>query len=86
MVATGIASVVTQLVVVREFLAQFQGNELIIALVLFNWLLLGGLGTRLAQHVKSAMPTTLMLCSFGLVVLSVGQIMVIRLLRPVVFL
>jgi spermidine synthase len=48
-IATGISSVVTQLITIREFLAQFQGNEIVIALILFNWLILGGLGTLLAR-------------------------------------
>ena len=48
-IATGIASVVTQLVLIREFLSQFQGNEIVIALILFSWLVLGGLGTLLAR-------------------------------------
>ncbi len=33
---TGIASVVTQLVLIREFLSLFQGNEIVIALILFT--------------------------------------------------
>ena len=37
-IATGISSVVTQLLVIREVLTQFQGNEIVIALILFNWL------------------------------------------------
>jgi len=49
-VATGISSVVTQLLLIREFLALFQGNEFVIALILFNWLLLGGTGTWLARQ------------------------------------
>ena len=48
-IATGIASVVTQLLTIREFLTQFKGNEIIIALILFNWLILGGIGTLLAD-------------------------------------
>ena len=48
-IATGISSVVTQLVTIREFLAQFDGNEFVIALILFCWLILGGLGTLLAR-------------------------------------
>ena len=44
---TGIASVVTQLLTIREFLSRFEGNEVVIALILFNWLLLGGLGSLL---------------------------------------
>ncbi|UCD79394.1 MAG: hypothetical protein JSW26_29040, partial [Desulfobacterales bacterium] len=51
-IATGISSVVTQLLTIREFLTQFQGNEMIIALILFNWLVLGGLGTRLARVIS----------------------------------
>ena len=42
---------VTQLLTIREFLTQFQGNEIVIALILFNWLILGGLGTLLARSV-----------------------------------
>jgi len=48
-VATGISSVVTQLLTIREFLAQFQGNEFVIALIFFNWLVLGGLGALLSR-------------------------------------
>ena len=48
-IATGISSVVTQLLLIRECLSQFQGNEFIISLILFNWLALGGLGTLLAR-------------------------------------
>lgn len=48
-VATGISSVVTQLLLIREFLALFQGNEFVIAIILFTWLLLGGTGAWLAR-------------------------------------
>ena len=50
-IATGISSVVTQLLIIREFLSQFQGNEFVIALILFNWLILGGVGTIMARWV-----------------------------------
>lgn len=50
-IATGISSVVTQLLTIREFLAQLQGNEFVIALILFNWMILGGTGTLLARWV-----------------------------------
>ena len=51
-IATGISSVVTQLLIIREFLSQFQGNEFVIALILFNWLTLGGIGTLSTQWVN----------------------------------
>ncbi len=85
---TGIASVVTQLVFIRECLSQFQGNEIVIALILFTWLLLGGLGTRLAQPAagsRFAAGRTLSALSLVLVFLSVLTLFGIRLLRDLVF-
>jgi spermidine synthase len=38
-IATGISSVVTQLLTIREFLAQFQGNEIVIAILTLIYLL-----------------------------------------------
>jgi spermidine synthase len=48
-IGTGISSVSVQLLTVREFLSQFHGNEITISLVLFNWLLLTGLGSLAAK-------------------------------------
>ena len=84
-VATGIASVTGQLVFLREFLSQFQGNEIVIALVFFNWLILGGLGTRLASRPKHYSPEVLMICSLLLVMLAAGQLAAVRILRPLLF-
>lgn len=84
-VSTGIASVTGQLVFLREFLSQFQGNEIVIALVFFNWLILGGLGTRLAHRPGRFSAKFLMICSLLLAALSVGQLAAIRVLRPLLF-
>jgi len=87
-IATGIASVVTQLVLIREFLSQFQGNEIVIALILFSWLTLGGLGTLLARPVvgsRLATPQTLCRLSLALVLLSTLTLFGARLLRDLVF-
>ncbi|MBI5551623.1 MAG: hypothetical protein HY911_08955 [Desulfobacterales bacterium] len=84
-VATGIASVVTQLLLIREYMAQFQGNEVTIALVLFNWLVLGGVGSRLALGAKRAAPGRLVWLSLLLAALGPLQLAAIRLLRPLVF-
>ncbi|MDY6972794.1 MAG: fused MFS/spermidine synthase, partial [Thermodesulfobacteriota bacterium] len=51
-IGTGISSVTTQLLTIREFLSQFHGNEITISLVLFCWLLLTGLGSLAAKLVK----------------------------------
>jgi spermidine synthase len=87
-IATGIASVVTQLLTIREFLTQFQGNELVIALILFNWLILGGLGTYLARVISIRYKaTTDRLAWFSLILgsLAVMQILAIRRLRDIIF-
>ncbi len=88
-IATGISSVVTQLLTIREFLTQFQGNEIVIALILFNWLILGGIGTLMARVlVENARKTTThILASLSLVLspLALLQIMAIRQLRDLIF-
>ena len=87
-IATGISSVVTQLLTIREFLTQFQGNEIVIALILFNWLILGGLGTLLARVAGSRHKATAdRLAWFSLILstLAVLQIMAIRRLRDMIF-
>ena len=88
-IATGISSVVTQLLTIREVLAQFQGNEIVIALVLFNWLCLGGLGTLLARVItrRPWKATIIKLGWLSLVLcgLSALQIPAIRELRNLIF-
>ncbi len=88
-IATGISSVVTQLLIIREFLAQFQGNEFIIALILFNWLVLGGIGTILAHWVTRdlwvATANRLGWLSLILAGMPAVQILAIRFLRDVFF-
>jgi spermidine synthase len=86
--ATGIASVVTQLVLIREFLSQFQGNEIVIALILFTWLVLGGIGTRLARPAagsRFADCRALSTLSLALALVSVLTLFGARLLRDIVF-
>jgi spermidine synthase len=88
-IATGISSVVTQLLIIREFLAQFQGNEFVIALILFNWLILGGIGTLLARavtkHWWKATVNRLGWLSLVLAGLSAVQILIIRQFRDIFF-
>ncbi|MFP4040744.1 MAG: hypothetical protein ACLFS7_09400 [Desulfosudaceae bacterium] len=96
-IATGISSVVTQLYTIREFLALFAGNEFVIALIFFNWLILGGAGTMLAHladrhSVRSASknppehsPDKLAWLSFAAAALPPIQLLTIRLLRDTCF-
>jgi spermidine synthase len=87
--ATGIASVVTQLVTIRELLTQFQGNEIVIALILFAWLIIGGVGTLLSRlAVGPRRPATgrrLAWLSLSLAATAPLQLLAIRHFRDVVF-
>jgi spermidine synthase len=88
-VATGIASVAVQLVFVREYLAQFEGNEIVIALIFFCWLVLGGIGTAAARGFGTRMvppsAATLGRLSCLLAIFSVLQVVAVRWLRDLVF-
>jgi len=88
-IATGISSVVTQLLTIREFLSLFAGNEFVIALILFNWLIIGGIGTMLARFASGSMrkasQTTLAWLSMILSFLPALQIFAIRILRDLLF-
>ncbi len=88
-VATGVASVVAQLTIIREYLAAFQGNEFVIALILFCWLAWGGIGTwgarLLGRSARACHPAALGHLSLVLAVLAPMQLAAVRLLRDVIF-
>lgn len=84
-VGTGITSVTTQLVTIREFLTQFHGNEITISLSLFCWLLLTAMGSLAAKRVRR-----ISLNTYGLLVLVIAswplmQLIGIRQLREIFF-
>jgi len=88
-IATGISSVVTQLLVIREFLVQFAGNEFVIALSLFSWLIIGGIGALSARLITPrffrATAVRLGGLSLFLTVLSAVTLLSIRYLRDFFF-
>lgn len=63
LIATGVASVVTQIVVIREMIVVFYGNEYVACLILFCWLVFSGIGTLPARFVR---PTLFRLGSLSL--------------------
>ncbi len=84
-IGTGISSVTTQLLTIREFLTQFHGNEITISLALFCWLLLTGLGSLAAKAVKRPSLRIYSLLTLAMAVWPLLQIIVIRGLREAVF-
>jgi spermidine synthase len=84
-IGTGISSIVVQLVTIREFLSQFQGNEITISLVLFSWLLLTGLGSLAARPLRR-FSLDVYAALLGFIALwPLPQLILIRNLREIVF-
>jgi spermidine synthase len=84
-IATGISSITVQLITVREFLTQFNGNEITISLVLFCWLLLTGIGTLIARFYK---PPSVIIYSIIILLIALWplpQTILIRQFRELVF-
>ncbi len=85
--AMGITSIVTQVVLFREFLSIFSGNELVIGIMLASWLVLtaiGSFGARVAARwtLREVHLIALLLC---LAILPLATAFVIRYARNVVF-
>ena len=86
---TGVTSVVTQLLTIREFLALFAGNEFVIAAIFFNWLIAGGAGTMMAYRAAGFLfmpsPPRLAWLSLLAAAMQPVHLLAIRLLRDIIF-
>ncbi len=85
--ALGVSCVATQLVLMREMLCVFAGNELVLGIVLGNWLLLMGAGAwlgRRAERLTNRVQVLIFLYTL-IALLPVAVLFVVRCLRLVVF-
>ena len=83
----GMASVMTQLALMRELLCAFAGNEMVLGITLGLWLLLTGLGTslgRTADKLRNPL-AVLFTAQIFIAVIPLAQVFAIRALRNVVF-
>jgi spermidine synthase len=82
----GFASILSQIILFRELLAVFYGNELCLGILLFVWLLWVGLGSKLGNVIsvsKISLLKNLSLWYFSLAILSILTIIGIRYSRIV---
>jgi len=84
-IGTGISSIVTQIITLREFLSQFSGNEITISLVLFSWLAVGGVGSAASKLFPKKTLTSYSIIALITALLPLIQIIAIRILRDIVF-
>jgi spermidine synthase len=83
----GLASVMTQLALMRELLCAFAGNEMVLGIALGLWLLLTGLGTslgRTADKLRNPLAVLFTAQTF-IAVIPLAQVFAVRALRNVVF-
>ncbi len=84
-IGTGVSSITVQLLTIREFLSQFQGNEITISLALFCWLFLTGIGSLVARLARRTTPTTYALLNVLIATWPLLQIVAIRTFRDRAF-
>ncbi len=77
-ISTGISSVSCQIIIVREFLSHFHGNEITISMVISLWLLLTALGSLLARPLKKVSYSIFSILSFILSIWPLIQLLIIR--------
>ncbi len=85
--ALGVSCVMTQLALMRELLGAFSGNELVLGVVLGNWLLLMGIGTwlgRISDKLRNPL-AVLVAMQILVAVLPLLQVFLLRALRNVIF-
>ena len=82
----GVSAVMTQLVLMRELLGAFSGNELVFGLSLGSWLLLTGAGAWLARGAQrlAAPERAFGWGQIGIALLPLLQVVAVRALRDVV--
>ena len=83
----GLSSVITQLALMREMLGAFSGNEMVLGIILGNWLLLTGIGAWLGRTTNRRRNPRLLLVLLLLLValMPLAQMFLLRALRNVVF-
>jgi len=86
MLCLGAFSTITQVVLMREMLVVFSGNELTIAAILASWLICVGMGASLARWVVDRVPPgaqrwVLVVLAVALCGILPGQLVAVRALR-----
>lgn len=86
-VALGVTCLITQVVVIRELLSIFYGNELVIGVLLANWMLLTGLGALLGRFASRISERRGFLIALLILLATVPffTVCLLRLLRNVIF-
>ncbi|MCX8009711.1 MAG: hypothetical protein N3A61_01030, partial [Ignavibacteria bacterium] len=86
-ISLGVTSICSQIILLREFLSVFFGNELVIGVILSNWMILTGIGAyfgKYAVKIKSKFNSILFLMTL-LSLLPIVTVFLLSYLRNIVF-
>ncbi len=86
-IALGATAIIAQIILLREFLSVFYGNELVIGIILANWMILTGCGSylgRLSEKIEDPVNAVIAVIIL-LGVLPAGTVFFLRYLRNIVF-
>jgi spermidine synthase len=83
----GLTSITAQIILLREFLSFFYGNELVLGLILANWMLLTGLGAYLGRNAEKRVHllSSVLQLMIGLALLPFILVFLMYYLRNIVF-
>jgi spermidine synthase len=86
-VTLGMTTIVSQVILLREFLSVFYGNELIIGITLANWMLLTALGSYLGRYLPKPQrgANLVVVALLLLTILPPTTVYFLRFLRNIVF-
>ncbi len=84
----GFTSTITQIILLREFLSVFYGNELVIGIILGNWMIITGIGSYLGKYSEKIkwQSGLIILLGFLLGLFPVMTVCLLRFLRNTIFL
>lgn len=86
-VALGVTAFITQIILLREFLSVFYGNELVIGIILANWMILTGLGSlvgRFSIKLKDKINSIIITLTI-LSIIPIATVFLLRFFRNIVF-
>ena len=83
----GITTVITQIILLREFLSVFFGNELVMGIILANWMLLTGAGAYLGKFFKNFKNKISIIITFQVVlaIMPVVTVFLLNVLKNAIF-
>jgi len=79
-IVIGFSSILTQIIFLRESISGFYGNELLLGVVLGNWLLLTGIGSYLGRFSKGGLELFI-ITEILLAIIVIPSIFLIRIIR-----